>query len=411
MFNTKEIGIYIHIPFCKSKCYYCDFNSYTKKDYLIPEYCKALINEIQLYSSRLKKLCGKRIKTNSSNTLNGVNVLELEDIVCGNTEIKVKSIYIGGGTPSLLPLSYICRIIDECMKCYNILEDAEITIEANPGTVTREKLKAYKKAGINRLSIGLQAWQNRLLKDMGRIHTAEEFVDNLCMAREVGFANISADLIFGLPGQKLDEWEETLERVTCEGIEHLSCYDLKIEEGTVLGNKVKEGQVQPIEDELDRDMYHMTIKKLKNKGFKHYEISNFSKPGFESKHNMIYWKTGEYIGLGAGAYSYFNSKRYNNVEKPENYVYNISVGKSVVENIQTINEADKISEYLILGLRLIDGISMKEFKDKFDKELLELYRRNIDILIRRGLLCFSEERIKLTSLGLDLANQVFVEFI
>lgn len=415
MLNTKEIGIYIHIPFCRSKCYYCDFNSYAKKDYLIPEYCNALIKEIGLYSDRLKRKYEKSKKldelTLSDSSDSSESSESNEDKVYDSEEIKVKSIYIGGGTPSLLPSRYICQIINECMKCYNVTENAEITIEANPGTITREKFKAYKKAGINRLSIGLQAWQNRLLKDIGRIHTAEDFANNLYMAREAGFVNISADLIFGLPGQSLDEWEETLEKVTNEGIEHLSCYDLKIEEGTVLENKVREGKIRPIEDELDRDMYHMATKKLKNKGFRHYEISNFSKPGYESKHNLIYWKGEEYIGLGAGAHSYFKSKRYNNIEKPEDYVYNISIGKSTIENIQNITEKDKISEYLILGLRLIDGISVKEFKNKFSKELFELYGENIDILIERGLLCFLRERIKLTPLGLDLANQVFVEFI
>jgi len=424
MLNAEEIGIYIHIPFCKSKCYYCDFNSYAQRDYLIPEYCKALIREVEFSSKGLNKLYGENYKTNGSKALksnvssvlnNTVNDCDLlyrsEDMSYGSKEIRVKSIYFGGGTPSLLPPGYICRIIDECMKCYNISEDAEITMEANPGTLTWEKLETYKKAGINRLSIGLQAWQNRLLNDIGRIHTAEDFVNNLNMAREAGFTNISADLIFGLPGQELDEWEETLERVIDEGIEHLSCYDLKIEEGTVLEKKIKMGEIQPIVDELDRKMYHMAIKKLKSKGLKHYEISNFSKKGYESRHNMIYWKSEEYIGLGAGAHSYFESKRYNNVEKPKDYMYNISIGKIPAENIHILTEKDKISEYIILGLRLVDGINIKEFKHKFGKELSVLYGGNIDILIERGLLCFSGERLKLTSLGLDLANQVFVEFI
>lgn len=290
-------------------------------------------------------------------------------------------------------------------------KDVEITIEANPGTLTLEKLKMYKKAGINRLSMGLQAWQDRLLLSLGRIHRAKDFVNNLNLAREAGFDNISADLIFGLPGQSLYEWEETLEKVTCERIEHLSCYSLKIEEGTVLEERIKKGKIQVIEDELDRDMYHMAVKKLKSKGFKHYEISNFSRPGFESRHNMIYWKGEEYIGLGAGAHSYFENKRYNNVEKPEDYVYNISRCQIPLENIQVITEEERISEYLILGLRLIDGISLEDFKRKFGKELLELYGDNIGILIKRGLLYFSEGRLKLTDLGLDLANQVFVEFI
>lgn len=381
--ESGGIGVYIHIPFCKSKCHYCDFNSYVGKDSLIPEYCNALIKEIGMYSG------------NDS----------------FSKKVKARSIYIGGGTPSLISEEYISRIIERCKNCFEVSEDAELTIEANPGTITGGKVNAYKKVGINRLSLGLQSWQNRLLKYIGRCHSVEDFIDSLYIAREAGFDNINADLIFGLPSQTFREWEETLEKVIDKDLEHLSCYDLKIEEGTVLYNKVEEGQIQPIDDILDREMYHETITKLKGKGFNHYEISNFSKPGYESKHNLIYWKAENYIGLGAGAHSYFNNRRYSNIENPMDYTTKILTNENTLKNIQEVAEADRISEYLILGLRLVDGICMHEFKRKFGRDILELYGGNIDLLVNRELLSFSEGKIKLTRLGLDLANQVFVEFI
>ncbi|NLC67204.1 MAG: oxygen-independent coproporphyrinogen III oxidase [Clostridiaceae bacterium] len=371
----------MHFPFCKSKCRYCDFNSYVSKEYLIPGYCSALVKEMDYYKSRAGR------------------------------GYEIASIYLGGGTPSLLEPGYISMIMDECRKAFSISSDAEITIEANPGTLSLEKLKKYKECGINRLSIGLQAWQDRHLSSLGRIHTSGDFEENLLAAREAGFINISVDLIFGFPGQSLEDWEETLERVTNHGVEHLSCYSLKIEEGTALYDDVKKGRVKAVDDELDRDMYHLAVKKLRDKGFIHYEISNFSKPGFESRHNMNYWLAGEYIGLGAGTHSYFQGKRYNNAEKPGDYMRRISREEVLFENVQVISEKDKISEYIMLGLRLTRGIDPEDFKRKFKAGLPELYGNSIDMLVEKGLLCFSEGRLKLTEQGLDLANLVFVEFI
>lgn len=387
--ELKKLGIYVHIPFCKSKCYYCDFNSYPSMEGLIPEYFEALKKEICLYEGL------------------GVGHFENRE----SCKYEITSIFFGGGTPSLPDAGYICGIIEELFKRFCISENVEITIEANPGTLTLEKLKKYKRAGVNRLSIGLQAWQNRLLESMGRIHTARDFIVNLNHAREVGFDNINVDLIFGLPGQSMRDWEITLDRVMAENVEHISCYDLKIEEGTVLRKKIEDGEIQEIEDELDRDMYHYAVKEIRNRGYIHYEISNFSKAGYESRHNMIYWKGQEYIGLGAGAHSYFDGKRYHNVEKPVEYVYKFSTNENTWQHIQEISQKDQITEYLILGLRLTGGISLIDFKARFGIELLELYGDRINTLMKRGLLCRSGERLRLTDLGLDLANQVFVEFI
>ncbi|NMB96990.1 MAG: oxygen-independent coproporphyrinogen III oxidase [Clostridiaceae bacterium] len=380
--NINELGLYIHIPFCKSKCYYCDFNSYASKSEIIPIYCNALIKEIEYYDSIINK-----------------------------NKYRVKSVFIGGGTPSFIDSEYLAKILEKCRDIFELEENAEITIEANPGTLSKEKLNAYKSAEINRLSLGLQAWQDRLLKSLGRIHTAAEFVENLFAAREVGFNNISVDLIFGLPGQSLSEWLQTLDNVIKLNVNHLSCYSLKIEEGTVLHEKIKNCEIAYPDEELDRDMYHKTIAILNKNGFIHYEISNFSRPGFESIHNLIYWNVEPYIGIGAGAHSYFEGTRYNNEEIPENYISAISEGKIPKKNIDVLTFQDSISEYLILGLRLTRGIKIEEFKQKFGKDLFELYGGKIDNLIKRELIRIENGHLKLTAIGLDLANQVFLEFI
>ena len=380
--DINELGIYIHIPFCKSKCYYCDFNSYATKNEIIPAYYDALIREIEYYNSIVNK-----------------------------NKYRVKSIFIGGGTPSFISPEYIEKILKKCRNVFDVKENAEITIEANPGTLSREKLDVYKDAGINRLSIGLQAWQDRLLKGIGRVHTCKEFIENLCAAKEAGFNNISVDLIFGLPGQSLKDWLDTLDNVTKLDVTHLSCYSLKVEEDTVLDRKIKNGEIDYPDEELDREMYHNTIAILSGKGYIHYEISNFSKPGFESRHNLIYWNVEPYIGIGAGAHSYFEGTRYNNEEFPESYISQISKGRIPKKNIEVLTLQDNISEYLILGLRLIKGIKIEEFNQKFGKDLLELYGEKIENLIKRELISIENVYLKLTAMGLDLANQVFVEFI
>ena len=233
--SETELGIYIHVPFCKSKCYYCDFNSYATKNSIIPLYFKALIKEIEYYE-----------KISSCN------------------KYHIKSIYIGGGTPSFISPEYILRIVEKLRNTFNVRENAEITIEANPGTLSCDKLVIYKSAGINRLSMGLQAWQERLLKLLGRIHTSDEFITNIYAAKEAGFSNISTDLIFGLPEQTLNEWKQTLDNVLNLDITHLSCYSLKIEEGTLLEEKIKNGELLYPDEELDREMYHYTIAKFHN---------------------------------------------------------------------------------------------------------------------------------------------------
>jgi oxygen-independent coproporphyrinogen-3 oxidase len=378
--DSRRIGLYIHIPFCRSKCLYCDFNSFSGKENLIEPYFQAVKKEILHYS----KAAG---------------------------EYSVKSVFFGGGTPSYVNSAYICSIMELCRNTFNVEAEAEVSLEANPGTVTFENLCAYKSAGINRLSMGLQAWQDSLLKQMGRIHSAGEFVENFKASRQAGFDNINVDLIFGLPKQDMYQWQETLENILALKPRHVSAYSLKIEEGTPFGRMMESGEIVPAEDELDREMYRHAIERMSCDGLYMYEISNFAQKGFECKHNMLYWKRGEYLGIGAGAHSYFKNTRYNNVYEIEKYIEEVLEGRLVDENHCVIDIREAMSEYMILGLRLTEGISLRGFEEEFGRNLMDVFGPGIERLINRGLLETDKDRIRLSTAGLDLANLVFEEFI
>jgi oxygen-independent coproporphyrinogen-3 oxidase len=378
--SSREIGLYIHIPFCRSKCYYCDFNSYAGKEAIAASYFNCLKKELELYHEQI-------------------------------AEYPIKSIFIGGGTPSIVEADLITDLVKYINNEFTIKGNVEISIESNPGTLSIEKLTAYKDCCINRLSIGLQASQNRLLKQLGRIHTVEDYRENILNARKAGFTNINTDLIFGLPGQSLKDWEESLLEVIDCGVEHLSCYSLIIEEGTVLGDCLEAGILEQPDEGLDRDMYHLTIEMLEGAGFKHYEISNFAKAGFECKHNLIYWSAGEYLGIGVGAHSYLESTRFNNTNGVEDYINSINKGIIPKENQQFISNEEAILEYMLLGFRLRRGVSTDAFYDRFNCDLFSIFSDKLDKLIKKGLIENSEKHFYLTEKGLDFANEVFIEFI
>ena len=376
----NKTGLYIHVPFCGSKCNYCDFNSYVGKLDLAEEYFACMKKEIDLYR---------------------------DEMVFNN----IGTIFIGGGTPTCVEPKYLGEIIDTCRKKYNVSESCEITIESNPGTITDEKLRAYRQYGINRISIGLQASQEHLLNYLGRKHTSEDFIASVKMAKKAGFDNINADIIFGIPGQTLEDWKETLQMVTELELTHISAYDLKIEEGTRFGDMLDAGKLVEMEDELDREMYHYTIDYLKRKGYKHYELSNFAKEGYECKHNLIYWNCLEYLGLGAGAHSFLQDIRFENQSSIEGYINYLKNGEKPVEERYVRDFCEKMSEYMFLGLRLIDGVSKDKFEDRFNQDIFMTYADKIEKLKKKNLIVADDRKIRLTNQGLDLANQVFVEFI
>ncbi len=374
----KDIGLYIHIPFCKKKCSYCDFVSFSDKSSLIEKYKTAVIKEIKN-----------------------------KDI----SKYKINTIYIGGGTPSILDSKCISDIINE-VKDY-ILDNAEITIEINPGTADREKLKKYKEIGVNRLSIGLQSTDNNILKEIGRIHSFEEFLNIYSLAREVGFNNINVDLMLGLPGQTIEILEESVRKIIKLNPEHISIYSLILEENTKMWDMVNKGILKLPSEDIERKMYWKVKNMLESNGYIHYEISNFAKKGYESRHNSDCWEQKEYIGVGLAAHSYLNKIRFSNTSNLEEYINNINNGdfdKNITIN-ETQRDEDTKKEYMLLGLRKIDGVSISKYKNKFGENPVFKYRQELEKLVKENLLEIDGDNIKLTNKGLDLANLVWEEFV
>ena len=374
----KDIGLYIHMPFCKAKCYYCDFISYANKEKLIKEYVEALIKEMK-----------------------HINL----------SKYSIQTVYIGGGTPSLIDSESISKIMDN-VRLF-VADNAEITIEINPGTANKEKIKKYKEIGINRLSIGLQSADNELLSEIGRIHKYEDFLNVYNEARNIGFRNINVDLMLGLPNQDLKKLEESVKEVITLSPEHISIYSLILEENTKLYDMVMNEELKLPDEAIERKMYWNVKKMLENEGYIHYEISNFAKEGYKSRHNSDCWEQKEYIGIGVSSHSYLNNKRYSNSESVEEYIKNIN-NNDFDKNI-TIHEEqtkeDKQKEYMILGLRKINGVNITKFKNKFGENPIFLYRQELNKLVQEELIEIYDNNIKPTDKGLDLANIVWEEFI
>jgi len=373
----KNIGLYIHIPFCLRKCLYCDFNSYAGKNAYEDLYVEALIKELQCYLS--------------------------------NQEYIFRTVFIGGGTPTIINPENIAKIIGAIER--NIQKDAEITIECNPGTIDKKKVEVYKSIGINRISIGLQAWQDDLLKTIGRIHKREDFIKSFNLYRSFGFDNINVDLMFSLPGQTMDMWIETLENVCDFGVEHVSCYSLIVEEGTPMHRLIESGELKPFDDDEDREMYRTAKQILEKHGLMQYEISNFSKHGFSCKHNLIYWRNEEYLGVGAGSHSKLDNWRFWNYQSLDKYIEFLKDGKLPVEDKENISLEEDLWETIILGLRLNTGIYLSEINHKYNIDFLKKYEKTITKLEHDLLIKKEGDRISLTDKGRDLSNRVFVEFM
>ncbi len=376
----KNLGLYIHIPFCESKCYYCDFLSFSKNDHRIDNYISYLRKEIKLYSSKLN-------------------------------DYKLKTIFIGGGTPSYIEAKHIYNILEDVFRYFNVRDLEEISIEANPKTLSDNKLYIYNECGINRISIGAQSLDDNILNNIGRIHTKKDFINCLNRLKKHGFVNINVDIMFNLPNQGIDNVLSTLNDIIKLDIKHISFYSLKIEKGTLFYKKYNKGQLNLPNEEIERDMYHLGIKLLEQNGYKQYEISNFSKINYECKHNLFYWELKPYLGVGLGAHSNIEDKRWSNLEQFEKYFKKIDENNLPIKVCDSISQMEKMSEFIILGLRLNKGISIKQFKKRFGINLPNDYIEKIKKFQKQGLIDITKDRVYLTNKGRDLSNLVFIEFL
>ena len=374
------LGLYIHIPFCVTKCKYCDFNSFKIDLNEKIKYLNYLGEEMKLYKEEIK-----------------------------NREID--SVFVGGGTPSILNENEINILFEKIKENFNIKSNAEITMECNPGTLTLNKLKVMKKSGVNRLSIGLQAVQNHHLKYIGRIHTFEEFEKNYHDAKQMGFDNINIDLMYALPNQSREDWMESLGKVVKLNPTHISAYSLILEENTELFKMYERDEFNLLDENTDIEMYEYTINYLKSHGYNQYEISNYAKDNFECKHNVLYWKCEEYVGIGASASGYFNGIRYNNICELDNYEKMILEGEKPIEWEEKLSIKDEIEESIFLGLRMNEGIQISDFKEKYNFDFEKEYKNEIEKLSKMELIEIDNNRMKLTQKGREISNSVFVEFI
>ncbi len=376
----ESIGLYIHIPFCRQKCLYCDFPSWAGKEGQMQAYVDALTAEIQAQ--------GKRYANR-----------------------EVISVFFGGGTPTALEIPMLAQLMRAVSESFRGAADAEITTEANPGTLSFEMAAALKKMGFNRLSMGVQAWQNSILRSLGRIHTIEEFLENYHAVRQAGFENVNVDLMFALPGQTMAEWQETLRHIVALKPEHISAYSLILEEGTPFCESYREGELHPVSEETDREMYHWAVDYLAEQGYRQYEISNFARAGRQSRHNCIYWRAEEYLGMGLGAHSYMDGVRFHNGYDLQAYISAEGNPLRLREDAERLTEADALAEFMFLGLRLTEGVSFARFRQRFGKEMDAVYGRELRELTGLGLLVREKDGVRLSRRGVDVSNFVFERFL
>ena len=371
--------LYLHMPFCVRKCAYCDFLSFPSGAKTQRMYAKRLMEDIGVM--------GKRYG-----------------------EIPVETIFIGGGTPSVPDSGLIVEIMEHVRHAFHVADGAEISMEANPGTVTREKLTDYRKAGINRLSFGLQSANDRELKLLGRIHTWAEFLESFTLARECGFANLNIDLMSALPGQTCESWKETLSRVTDLDPEHISAYSLIIEEGTPFGERYgsEEGRKLLPDEDSEREMYHETKRFLKDCGYERYEISNYAKPGRECRHNIGYWTGVPYLGLGLGASSYLDDCRFT--VNPDMKQY-LEEKPGMFTDIEKLTKKDMEEEFFYVGLRMTAGVSLSEFERRFGISAKEVYPGLMETFVKEKAARFEGDRFVLTDYGLDVSNYIMAQFL
>lgn len=381
MMSKRELELYIHIPFCARKCAYCDFLSFAAPVRIYREYVDKLIEETYGQSDNFQ-------------------------------DYQVSTIFIGGGTPSILPSELMGELLGVIWECFDIADGAEITIEANPGTLTMEKLETYLEGGINRISIGLQSSDDMELKALGRIHTFDEFLKSYQRARQAGFTNINVDLMSGLPGQDIHSWRNTLRKVMMLKPEHISAYSLIVEEGTPFYELYGTDRKGLPDEETDREMYHLTKEMMQSQGYSRYEISNYARPGFECRHNIGYWTGVDYLGLGLGASSYTHGFRYHNTADFNEYLgLNLREAGAASQDIQELTHEEKMEEFMFLGLRMMKGVSGSDFLGRFGQNMWNVYGGVFEKLEAQKLIEVDAPVVRLTELGIDVSNMVLSKFL
>jgi oxygen-independent coproporphyrinogen-3 oxidase len=383
----ETASLYLHIPFCHTRCHYCDFNTYAGILPLREPYVRALLTEIATTGTLARLPSGKPRRS--------------------------RTIFFGGGTPSLLSVEQITRILNACSSSFSIDEGAEITLEANPGTLSQEQLAGLRTAGINRLSMGAQSFDAQLLKTLGRIHSPEEITQAMQYARAAGFTSINLDFMFGLPGQTMRHWRETLDRALDLHPEHLSLYSLIIEEGTPFYTWTHEGSITPADEDLCADMYEYADERLQAAGYENYEISNWSLPGHQSRHNLTYWHNLPYLGMGAGAYSFFGSRRFSNVREPLAYIRLLRAGQrpEAESESESVDRAQAMSETAFLALRTAMGLHLPTFEERFSQPFTQFVGNRLQLVEDAGLLEHDHDWLRLSKRGRLLGNEVFLRLL
>ncbi len=445
MDEKQVVALFIFVPFCKIKCTYCDFNVYANLARAMEPYADAVAKEIKMW--RDVRVRG-RARHSHGQHLNGTSLaLASQDtrrlLPANASPLQVKSIYLGGGTPSIVPVAHVEKFLRVCRKSFSILPDVEITLEANPGTMDAAKLSDLRALGVNRLSIGVQSFDDATLKRLNRGHTVTDALKTYYDARRAGFDNINLDFIYGLPLQRIEDWQATLDRAMALEPEHLSLYALKVEEGTGLEFQIKRGKYPMPDDDLAADMYMLAEEKLDTAGYEHYEISNWARrvgarhshgqssvgnslvgssrkldeldlanaSPLQSKHNLTYWLNQPYLGFGAGAHSYFDGARYWNILRPLEYIARVERGESVEGGREEIDRDTEMAETMILGLRLSRGVAFSEFEERFGEDARTKYAVQLAELDELGLIEFHDGLVRLTPRGRLLSNEVFWRFL
>ena len=381
----ETVSLYLHIPFCHTRCHYCDFNTYAGILPLREPYIRALLTEIELAGQLARR--------------------------AGGTPRRSRTIFFGGGTPSLLSVAQVTRLLYACRKAFAVDEDAEITLEANPGTLSFEQLAGLRAAGVNRLSIGAQSFDAELLNTLGRIHSPAEIAQALRNARAAGFTSINLDFMFGLPGQTMRHWQDTLDQALALHPDHFSLYSLIIEEGTPFYTWTQEGRITPGDEDLCADMYEYADERLQAEGYKNYEISNWALPGHQSRHNLTYWQNLPYLGMGAGAHSNFAGRRFSNVLDPQQYINLLKLQQRPEAESEIIDRVQEMSETAFLALRTAQGLHLPTFEERFAEPFASFAGNRLHTVAEAGLLEQEDGWLRLSNRGRLLGNEVFFRLL